>query len=116
MSLDNFREEVREWLAENCPEGARGPGQILTGSSKVEIENPDNKLWLDRMAEKGWTAPTWPVEYGGGGLDADEAKILKQELKALKLPPPLVGFGLTMIGPTLLRFGTDDQKALLVFR
>jgi acyl-CoA dehydrogenase len=62
------------------------------------------------MAERGLTAPTWPKEYGGGGLDKAEAKVLQEELRRLRLPTPLVGFGLAMIGPTLLQFGTEEQK------
>jgi acyl-CoA dehydrogenase len=62
------------------------------------------------MAERGLTAPTWPVEYGGGGLDQERAKVLVAELRRRRLPVPLSGFGLTMIGPTLLQFGTDAQK------
>src|SRR5262249_56164112 len=61
-------------------------------------------------AARGRTAPTWPRELGGGGLDAEEAKAVAEELRRLRLPPPLTGFGLSMIGPTLLRFGTDEQK------
>ena len=68
------------------------------------------KVWLEVAAAKGFTAPTWPSEYGGGGLSKDEAKVLAQEMAALRLPAPLVGFGLTMIGPTLLRFGSEEQK------
>jgi alkylation response protein AidB-like acyl-CoA dehydrogenase len=68
------------------------------------------KTWLERAAERGFTAPTWPREFGGGGLAADEAKVLAEEMRRLRLPPPLTGFGLTMIGPTLLRFGNDAQK------
>ncbi|MEE8043364.1 MAG: acyl-CoA dehydrogenase family protein, partial [Pseudomonadales bacterium] len=74
-----FRAETRDWLEENCPKGARGPGQVASGSTKVEIENPDTQLWLDRMAEKGWTAPAWPKEYGGGGLDREEHRVLLEE-------------------------------------
>ena len=63
--LKEFRAEVAGWLKENCPEGARGPGQIANGSSKITLES-DVALWLERMAERGWTAPTWPTKYGGG--------------------------------------------------
>ena len=63
-----FRLEARDWLAENCPAGARGQGQVPTGSTKIEITDPDVGLWLERMVEKGWTVPTWPSEYGGAGL------------------------------------------------
>ena len=64
--LETFREETRAWLEENCPEGARGPGPISTGSSKIKITDADTLLWLDRMVEKGWTVPFWPTAYGGG--------------------------------------------------
>ena len=108
--MADFRAEVRSWLAENCPEGARGPGQILTGSTKIKIENPDAKLWLDRMAERGWTTPMWPKEYGGGGLSKDQFLVLLDEMRRIKARSPLVGMGTSLIGPTLLDFGTEDQK------
>ncbi len=107
--LAAFREEVAGWLAENCPPGARGPGQIATGSSKVTLE-PDVALWLERMAERGWTAPTWPVEYGGGGLSAAQARVLFDEMGKIKARSPLMGMGTSMIGPTLLEYGTEEQK------
>lgn len=104
-----FRAEVAAWLQENCPEGARGPGPVASGSSKIKLP-ADLKLWLDRMAEKGWTAPTWPTEYGGGGLSADQTKILYEEMAAIKARMPLLGMGTAMIGPTLLEYGTEEQK------
>jgi alkylation response protein AidB-like acyl-CoA dehydrogenase len=112
--LETFRQETRAWLEANAPKSIVGlPADELEGSwggKKARYSNPDLKVWLDRMAEKGWTAPTWPTEYGGGGLDTAHAKVLSEEMRDLKLPPPLVGFGLTMIGPTLLRFGNEEQK------
>ncbi|MGE0621087.1 MAG: acyl-CoA dehydrogenase family protein [Pseudomonadales bacterium] len=104
-----FRAEVADWLKENCPPGARGVGQIATGSTKITLE-PDVALWLERMAEKGWTVPTWPTEYGGGGLSPQLAKILYEEMARIKARSPLMGMGTSMIGPTLLEFGTEDQK------
>lgn len=112
--LEKFRAETHEWLKAHAPAG-------LIGSSMSELEgtwggrkwtfgSPDLKTWLAVMAEKGWTAPEWPTEYGGGGLSKEESKILRQEMTRLKVPPALIGFGLTMIGPTLLRFGTEEQK------
>lgn len=106
---DDFRQDTRAWLEANCPEGARGPGQFATGSTKVKLE-PDVALWLARMAERGWTAPTWPKEYGGGGLRNAQARILQEEMARIGARPPLMGMGLSMIGPTLLEFGTADQK------
>jgi alkylation response protein AidB-like acyl-CoA dehydrogenase len=96
-------------LAENCPEGAKGPGQIANGSSKIELE-PDVALWLERCAEKGFTAPTWPTEFGGGGLSAAQAKIFYEEMGNVGARMPLGGMGMTMIGPTLLEYGTQAQK------
>ena len=85
---DEFRQETRAWLAENCPEGARGPGQIPWGSSKIALQR-DSALWLERMAERGWTVPTWPKAYGGAALDKDLYPILIDELKRIGARTPL---------------------------
>ena len=112
--LDGFRKDVHDWLVANAPESLKGKGanalEGVWGGRKWVFDDPDQKLWLERCAERGFTAPTWPREYGGGGLSAAEAKVLSQEMAKLRLPPPLIGFGLTMIGPTLLHFGTEEQK------
>ncbi len=108
--LEDFRRDIAGWLDENCPAGARGPGQIATGSSRVELEE-DVKLWLARCAERGFTAPTWPTEYGGAGLSSAQARVLREEMAAIRARAPLMGMGLSMIGPTLLEFGTAEQKA-----
>lgn len=108
--IEEFRAETCAWLEENCPKGAIGPGQVPSGSTKVKIENPDTQLWLDRMAEKGWTAPAWPTEYGGGGLDGAEHRVLLEEMREVGARTPLMGMGLSMIGPTLLEFGNEEQK------
>src|SRR5579875_1841602 len=111
--LDAFREEVRRWLAANAPPSMatppRSPEDVCWGGRKT-VYPPDVQRWLAVMAERGWTAPTWPREYGGGGLSAAEAKVLAQEMARLRLRPPLVGFGLTMIGPLLLQVATEQQK------
>ena len=109
--LDKFRQETRAWLEENCPPGARGPGPISNGSTKIVIEDADTNLWLERMVEKGWTVPNWPKEYGGGGLSKDEYVILLEEMSRIGARPALSSFGTSMIGPTLLEMGTEDQKA-----
>ena len=111
--LGNFRTETRDWLEENCPASMRTrmvAGEDVGGGRKRKSTNPDAYVWLERMAEKGWTAPTWPKEYGGGGLPKDEFLILLEELQRVKARPPLGGMGITMIGPTLLEYGTEDQK------
>lgn len=112
-ALENFRKETRDWLEDNCPASMRTrmvAGEDLGGGRKRKSTNPDAYVWLERMAEKGWTAPTWPKEYGGGGLPKDEFLILLEELQRIKARPPLGGMGTTMIGPTLLEYGTEDQK------
>ena len=108
--LAEFRAETRAWLTANCPPGTRGPGPIPTGSTKVEITDRDTRVWLDRMIEKGWTAPNWPTEYGGGGLNKLEFTILVEEMQRIGARPPLGGFGISMLGPTVLEFGTEEQK------
>ena len=112
-SIENFRKETRDWLEANCPASMRTrmvAGEDLGGGRKRKGTNPDAYVWLGRMAEKGWTAPTWPKEYGGGGLPKDEFLILLEELQRIKARPPLGGMGISMIGPTLLEYGTEDQK------
>ena len=111
--LESFRAELREFLEHKVPESLRGStGAELGywGGRKPELPHPESKRYCELMAERGLTAPTWPKEYGGGGLDAAQAKVLEQELGRLRLPLPLTGFGLQMIGPTLLQFGTEAQK------
>ncbi|MCH2568497.1 MAG: acyl-CoA dehydrogenase family protein, partial [Pseudomonadales bacterium] len=76
MSLATFREEVRNWLAENCPDAARGPGDPITIGSKRPIENEELLTWRNAFGGKGWSIPMWPSEYGGGGLNAEEATVL----------------------------------------
>ena len=106
----DFRSDAREWLATNCPPSLRqGLGGYTAGGRKAVYANPDTKLWLDRMAERGWTAPTWPKDYGGGGLDVQEHMILDEEMRRINAPAPLAGHGLTMIGPAILEFGTPAQ-------
>lgn len=111
--LEGFRLEVREWLEENCPPSMRTPmvdGEEVWGGRKATYKNPESKLWLDRMGAKGWTAPTWPKEYGGGGLSKAENKVLSEELRRIKARIPLMSFGLWMFGPVLLEYGNEEQK------
>ncbi|SVC07822.1 uncharacterized protein METZ01_LOCUS260676, partial [marine metagenome] len=107
--LDTFRSESREWLEENCPHEMRDLSFHWEEAHEI-YRLPKAKVWLERMAEKGWVAPTWPSAYGGGGLGSDKALVLNQEMKRIKVAAPSSGMGLTMIGPTLLEFGTEEQK------
>jgi len=109
-----LRRELRGWIETHAPAslfGRRGdPLAEHWGGQKSAPKLPDSQAWLDMMAERGLTAPTWPREHGGADYEPDEALVLEAVLAELGLPRPLVGFGLDMIGPTLLRFGTDAQK------
>src|ERR1700722_5364217 len=108
---DAFRAETRAWLEANYPSPLQEPGDLdddsIWGGRNAVYSNPDGKLWLDRMAARGWTAPTWPKEVGGGGLSADEARVLSQELGRIKARPALMSFGLWMLGPVLLEYASD---------
>lgn len=109
-AIESFRQETREWLAANCPPGARGPGQIPWGAKRVPLEE-DARLWLERMASRGWTVPTWPREYGGAELTPAQYLVLLEELRRIDARSPLTGRGVNYIGPTLLDYGTPQQKA-----
>ena len=109
MSLDEFRAETRDWLATNCPQSMRN--RTLHFEDALEVySTSDARLWLERAVTKGWTAPTWERQYGGGGLDREHARVLAEEMSAIKALPPATGMGFVMIGPTLLEFGTEAQK------
>ena len=97
----DFRAETRRWIEENCPASIRDPNQ--------QASREDSQLWAKRFCERGWSAPTWPSRYGGGGLEGHEVKILQEELIRSRAYIGYGGFGLTMIGPALLEFGTEEQ-------
>ena len=112
-ALEKFRQETRAWLEENCPPSMRTPmpeEETVWGGRNAKFVNPDAKVWLDRMASRGWTAPTWPKEYGGGGLTKEENLVLQQELRRIKARPALSSFGIWMLGPALLEFANEEQK------
>ncbi|MDD9969347.1 MAG: acyl-CoA dehydrogenase family protein [Myxococcales bacterium] len=110
--LESFRNEVRDWLKANVPESLYGRPLTMMAREEPEAADlqADRKRYLERMVERGYTAPTWPKQYGGGGLTPPQAKVLQEELGRLRVPPALMGMGLTMIGPTLLVHGNDEQK------
>lgn len=114
-ALQAFRNECRDWLIENCPDdmrdGKTGSENRCWGGKTWEFESNAQRIWLERCVQKGWTVPTWPREYGGAGLSAAEAEIIKDELNFLGIRSPLYSFGLTMLGPALLKYGTSNQKS-----
>ena len=112
--LDTFRAETRAWLEANCPAECRGPvasdEERVWGGRNAVFPTPAHKVWLERMGARGWTAPEWPTEYGGGGLSREEAKVLGSEMRRIDAQAPLASFGVWMLGPALLAFGTEEQK------
>jgi alkylation response protein AidB-like acyl-CoA dehydrogenase len=112
--LETFRAETRAWLEANCPAEMREPmrdeSDACWGGRNPVFKNDAQKRWMDVMAGRGWTVPDWPLEYGGGGLSPAEAKILKQEMARIGARNPLMSFGISMLGPALLKYGTEEQK------
>ena len=112
--IDTFRAETRVWLEANCPPAMRKPmrsdDDVCWGGRAARFSSPEQKLWLDRMAERGWTVPDWPSAYGGGGLTPAESKALREEMAKLGCRSPLYSFGISMLGPALLKYGTEAQK------
>ena len=112
--LEEFRAETRAWLEDNCPPAMRKPVRsfedLYMGGRNPEIAHPEQKLWCDRMVARGWTVPHWPQEYGGGGLDKEECKVLQEEMARINARRPLDSFGISMLGPALLHFGNEEQK------
>jgi alkylation response protein AidB-like acyl-CoA dehydrogenase len=109
--LAAFRAEARAWLDQNFPKSLKADpeaiAEIIPGGEKL---SPDGLLWKQRVGAKGWGAPTWPKAYGGGGLTNAEAQVLFEEMAAVGASNPVAGMGTSMFGPTLLEYGTEDQK------
>ncbi|WP_420393666.1 acyl-CoA dehydrogenase family protein [Acuticoccus sp.] len=112
--LADFRAEAAGWLEANCPAEMRGErfheDDICWGGRRWRFQSEAQRVWLTRMAERGWTAPRWPAAYGGGGLTRDEEKALREEMARIGARSPLQSFGLWMLGPALLKFGSEAQK------
>lgn len=109
--LNALRKEARDWIAANFPKSLAGKGIGMEGDAGTL--GPDLEIWRTRLAAKGWGAPTWPVEYGGGGLSHPQARVINEALTAagaFNHIPLTTGMGITMVGPTLLEYGTEDQK------
>jgi alkylation response protein AidB-like acyl-CoA dehydrogenase len=113
-SRDRFEHDCRAWLAAHCPPEMREPvrdeSDICWGGRNPGFKNEAQRLWLALMAARGWTVPDWPAEHGGGGLSPAEAKVLRREMAAIGARNPLTSFGISMLGPALLKYGSEAQK------
>jgi acyl-CoA dehydrogenase len=114
--LETFRAEIRAWIEANCPAEMRRPvqdeGDICWGGRNFVFKSDAQKQWMEVCAAKGYTVPDWPKAYGGAGMSPAEAKIWREELARAGARPPLSSFGIWMLGPALLKFGTEEQKVL----
>jgi acyl-CoA dehydrogenase len=112
--LEQFRRQTRAWLEGNCPPEMRLPegsdADVYWGGRKAKFSSEPQRVWFERMRERGWTVPDWPLEYGGGGLDPEETKVLRDEMAAIGARLPLSSFGIWMLGPALLKYGSEAQK------
>ena len=107
-SLEDFRREVRDWLASEFP-------SVLAGRApQAGAAEPDSvafRQWRTALCAKGWATPTWPAEYGGGGLSTAQARVLREEMRRVGAWNPIgYSMGVRMLGPTLLEYGTEAQK------
>ena len=112
--LDDFRTATRIWLEANCPKSmcqpVKDPFDVYWGGRNAVFHTKDQKVWFEKMLEKRWVVPYWDKKYGGGGLTPEENNILTQEMTRLGSRKPLYSFGISMLGPALLKFATEEQK------
>jgi len=112
--LEKFRSEANAWLVANCPPEMRQPYEVdddhFWGGRRTTFKCEAQRVWFERMVARRWTVPEWLEEYGGAGLSREEGKILRAEMAKLGCRSPLDSFGIWMLGPALLKYGTQAQK------
>ena len=108
--LDAFRAEARAWLAGNFPKSLAEDPNAQLAAMQARPESAEARQWREAMGAKGWGVPTWPAEYGGGGLSRPQARVLAEEMAAIGARNPIGGMGVMMFGPTLIEYGTEELK------
>ncbi len=108
--IDAFRDEARAWLEAHFPPSLKGDDAAYAALFTGQPASADALKWRDAMGAKGWGTPTWPKDYGGGGLTPAEARVLNQEMARIGARSPIGGMGVMMFGPTLLEYGSEAQK------
>jgi alkylation response protein AidB-like acyl-CoA dehydrogenase len=110
-ALEAFRAQARDWLAEHFSPDLRGKDNSMSAVEGPNSDTPEQLAWKKAIGEKGWSVPTWPKDYGGGGLSRAEAKVLQEEMARVGAWNPMGGsMGVMMFGPTLLEYGSEAQK------
>ena len=105
---DDFRKEVRSWIDENIPD------EMMAPADRMELTEKQYAFWRDMhktLAQKGWLYPTYPKEYGGGGLTGQHETVLQEEFRRARVVP---GFTNGLVFPTLLVWGDDHQKEMFL--
>jgi acyl-CoA dehydrogenase len=114
IDLITFRKEAAAWIKENCPSSIRKPIEknedFYMGGQNQEYATDDQVLWFNQCYERGWIAAHWDKKYGGGGLTLKHTSIIAEEMAKFGARLPLVGMGVFMIGPAILKFGSEEQK------
>ncbi|HEY9557898.1 MAG TPA: acyl-CoA dehydrogenase family protein [Acidimicrobiales bacterium] len=103
---EEFRVEIRAWLEENLPDGWFDEGFEMTPEERAAF----NEEWPSKLYGGGWICATWPKEYGGKGLTTMQGVVLSEEFARAKAPLRADFFGDTLVGPTILQWGTEEQK------
>lgn len=104
-----LRHELRAWLREHLPAGW-SEQEFVPLKPTMEEQAAFQRWWHRTLYEGGWAGANWPTEYGGRGLTPDEYRVYGEEMARAKAPEPLGLMGLTMVGPTLMMFGNEEQK------
>jgi alkylation response protein AidB-like acyl-CoA dehydrogenase len=108
--LETFRAEVRDWLAANFPKSLAHDASAQLAKLQARTESEAARNWRLALGGKGWGTPTWPAEYGGGGLSREQAKVLAEEMAKVGARNPIGGMGVAFFGPTLLEYGSEALK------
>jgi hypothetical protein len=103
---ETFRSEIRSWLEEYLPHGWGTPEFSMTSDEKKAF----NQEWTKKLFAGGWICASWPIEYGGKGLSLMESVVLNEEFARVQAPLRADFFGDTLVGPTILQWGTEEQK------
>ena len=106
QEAETFRKEIRAWLEEALPAGWFEPGFSMSTKEREHF----NETWTEKLFAGGWICAGWPVEYGGKGLSLMDQVVLNEEFAKANTPLRADFFGDTLVGPTILQWGTDEQK------